>query len=77
VKNYSRGANRLRELRDLARVTLHDAATVIGVSYTTVWKAENGYSKLSERQIELLEAFYAPKLAERLKRISRSLGAQQ
>jgi transcriptional regulator with XRE-family HTH domain len=75
VINHSEVASRLRELRELARVTIQDAAAVVGVSCTRLWKVEHDYSKLTDRQIELLEAFYAPKVNERLKRVSRSLGA--
>ena len=74
MANHSEVGTRLRELRELARVTIQDAARVVGVSYTGLWNVEHGYSKLTDRQVELLEALYAPKINERLKRLSRSLG---
>ena len=36
---------------------------------TGLWNVEHGYSKLTDRQVELLEALYAPKVNERLKRL--------
>jgi hypothetical protein len=74
MENHSVGT-RLRELRELARVRIQHAAGVVGVSYTGLWNVEHGYAKLTDRQVEILECFYAPRVKERLKRISRSLGA--
>jgi len=74
MTNHSEVGTRLRELRELARVTIQDAAAVVSVSYTSLWNVEHGYSKLTDQQIELLEALYAPKINERLKRLSKSLG---
>jgi hypothetical protein len=64
---------RLRELRELGRVTIMEAAALIGVSYTALWNAEHGFSKLTDQQVEVLEAFYAPRASERIKLISRAL----
>jgi hypothetical protein len=68
--------HRLRELRELARVTIQDAAALVGISYTSLCNYELGHGKLSDGQIEVLEAFYSPKVAERLNAVSRSLGAK-
>jgi transcriptional regulator with XRE-family HTH domain len=64
---------RLRELRELARVTIQDAAALVGISYTSLCNYELGHGKLSDRQIEGLEAFCVPKVAERLASILKSL----
>jgi transcriptional regulator with XRE-family HTH domain len=76
MTDHSTVTGRLRELRELARVTIQDAAAEIGVSYASFWNAERGYRKLKDHQLELLEAFYAQKINERLKAVSRSLGAE-
>src|SRR5258708_31192444 len=77
MANHSEVTSRLRELRELARVTIQDAAAVVGVSYTCLWNVEHGYSKLTDRQVQLLQDFYVPKINERPKHVSRSLGAQK
>jgi hypothetical protein len=64
---------RLRQLRELARVTIMEAAALIGISYTSLWNVEHGFSKLTDQQVEVLESFYAPKCSERLKLISKAL----
>jgi transcriptional regulator with XRE-family HTH domain len=71
MRNYLRRAFRLRELRELARVKIHEAAALLGISYTGLWNLEHGHGKFTDRQIELLECFYIPKVNERLKRISQ------
>lgn len=73
MENDSTVTGRLRELRELAQVSIHDAAVVIGVSYASLWNIERGYGKLKDGQLELLETFYGKKIGERLGRIMKSL----
>jgi hypothetical protein len=61
---------RLRELRELARVSIADAAALAGGVYTTLQNFETGHGRLTDRQIKVLEAHYAPLVSERLKHIS-------
>lgn len=63
--------HRLRELRELAQITIAEAAGVVHTSYTTLCNFELGHGKLTDRQIEILEAFYAPKVSERLAKLER------
>ena len=73
MAQYSESTNRFRVMRELAGVRMHDAAALLKVSYSFIWNIENGYSRLTDEQAEVLEAFYAPRVQERLKLISQAL----
>jgi len=73
MAQYSETTNQFRIMRELAGVRMHDAAALLKVSYSFIWNIENGFSKLTDQQAEVLEAFYAPRVQERLKLISQAL----
>jgi hypothetical protein len=63
------------EVREMAGVTLKEAAEVAGVAVSTMWAAERKREKLSEEQWKALLDFYQKRLEERSKRVIESLGA--
>jgi hypothetical protein len=72
---YSDSANRYKVMRELAGVRIQDAARLLRVSYSFLWNAENDFGKLTDQQVETLEALYLPKVNDRLKIISQVLHA--
>ena len=68
---------RLRELRELAGVTIGQAAKAAGVSFGTLWNFEHGKTVPTVRQISILEVFYVAKLNARGKRIITLLQAER
>ena len=64
---------KIRELRELAGLSLHEAAGLLEISYSKMWSAEAGYAKLTERQEQKLEEVYSARIRERLKRVSLTL----
>ena len=60
-------------LRDLARVSIQEAADAAKVSYATLWNFENGHRKLKETQLKLLRDFYLEKFNERFQSIVKLL----
>ena len=73
MARYSESTNRFRIMRELAGVRMHDAAALLRVSYSFIWNIENGFSRLTDEQAQVLESFYAPRVQERLKLISEAL----
>jgi len=73
MAQYSDSTNRFRVMRELAGVRIQDAAALLKVSYSFVWNIENGFTKPTDQQAEVLEAFYVPRVNERLKLISQAL----
>ncbi len=65
----------LFELRDHAGKTLQQASDWVGVSTGHLWNCENGRGTLTVEQDAGLRAFYLAQIAERAKRFTASLDA--
>jgi transcriptional regulator with XRE-family HTH domain len=75
IAQSKQASKQLRELRELADVTISRAAKVAGVSFGTLWNFEHDKAVLRDRQISTLIALYLRKFDSRTKRISRLLAS--
>ena len=69
------GPGSVRELRELAGVSLHQAAARIGISYASMWRFEKGYARLAPEQQKALTDFLLETLQQRTASVCEAFGA--
>jgi len=75
MKSNSQKLSPPADLRELAGVTLKEAAEVAGIAVSTMWAVEHGRTQLNEQQANLIMQFYSLRLRERRRRVIESLRA--
>lgn len=55
-------AARVAELRKKKNINLYQLAAFADISYTTIWKIENGKTNVKAEMIEKLEKYFQEKL---------------
>jgi len=64
----------IREMRELAGVTVRRAAKAARVSHGQLGNFENGKAVPTTKQLALLGSFYAKEIRDRLKRLWKLIG---